>query len=324
MPDQEQDQVLALSEDRLAELGLTSLEIADAIEAAIRSEADGQVWTAPKSAVLPGDGRYLMTTLSAADNPQLSVVKSVMVSPGNKERGLPGIDGTILLHDSETGRLRAIMGARWVTGVRTAGLSAVVARRLANPESRAIAFVGCGVQASSHLESFATLFPLAEVRAFGRGKTNVERLCEEARGMGLKAKASKTAQEALEGADLIVSSVTLSYEIEPFLDAAWLKPGAFAAITDLALPWKPSSMAAFNRIIIDDERQEASSPRRMVDAPLVTGEIGALISGKLGCSFDPKKRAAFAFRGLAIGDFAISCLAYEKAASAGGNVTLPW
>ncbi len=324
MQGDEQGHFLALSETTLSDLGLSTVEIVDAIEAAVRTEAEGGVWTAPKSALLPGDGRYLMTTLSAADTPGLSVVKDVMVSPRNPERGLPGIDGTIVVHDSETGQLRAVIGARWITAVRTAGLSAVVARRLANPNSRTIAFVGCGVQARSHLEAFAALFPLSEARAFGRGRANVESLCDMAQGLGLTAKACATPKDALEGADLIVTSVTLSFEIEPFLDARWLKPGAFATITDMALPWMPESMAAFDTIIIDDERQEASSPKRMVGAELVTGELTALVSDKLGRSYDPTKRSAFTFRGLAIGDFAIACLAYQKARDTGQGVRVTW
>ena len=39
-------------------------------------------------------------------------------------------------------------------------------------------------------------------------------------------------QQRVRDADLIVSSVTLAFDLEPFVDAGWLKPGAFAAVTD--------------------------------------------------------------------------------------------
>jgi ornithine cyclodeaminase/alanine dehydrogenase len=65
-----------------------------------------------------------MTTLSAGDAPQIAVVKSVMVSPRNPARGLPAIEGAILLQSSETGRPLALMEAGWVTAVPTAGLGA--------------------------------------------------------------------------------------------------------------------------------------------------------------------------------------------------------
>ena len=53
----------------------------------------------------------LMTTLAASDTPPVSVVKFVMVSPDNPRIGLPSINGSIMLHDSRTGALRAVLDA---------------------------------------------------------------------------------------------------------------------------------------------------------------------------------------------------------------------
>lgn len=317
------DQFLLLSDADLAGLGLSGVRIVDAIEAAIMQDAAGDIWTTPKSAVLPGDGRYMMTTLAAADNPSLTTVKSVMVSPRNPDRGRPGIDGAILVQDSETGQLRAVTEAGWITGVRTAGLSAVAARRLANPAAASVAFIGCGMQARSHLSVFADLFPLTSIRAFGRGQVNIDRLCDMARGMGLEATASATAQEAITGADLIVTSVTLSYEIEPFLDARWMKPGAFATVTDLGLPWKPQGMEVLAPLFIDDQVQEDASPKKLVDPGLVTGDLKALLTDGPG-AFNADARRAFLFRGLGIGDFAIARLGYLTAMEKGAGQSVGW
>lgn len=308
---------LYLSDETLAGLGLTSAQIADCIEAAIKAEAAGTLWTAPKCAFVPGDGRYMMATLAATDTPQVVAVKSVMVSPDNPARGLPSINGAILLLDSKTGLLRAVMDANWVTEVRTAGLSAVVAKRLADPQSASIGFIGCGVQARSHLAAFADLFPVREIRAFGRGQANIDLLCDTARARGLAARACATARETLEGADLVVTSVPAAGELTPFLDATWLKPGAFAAITDLARPWMPETMAGFGTVVIDSLEQEAASPHKMADPKLITGDLGGLVTGKLGAAFAPGKRSAFAFRGIAVGDIAVAGLAYQRAMAAG-------
>jgi len=317
------DKFLLLSDADLAGLGLSGVQIVDAIEAAILKEAAGEIWTTPKSAVLPGDGRYMMTTLAAADNPSLTVVKSVMVSPRNPDRGRPGIDGAILIQDSETGQLRAVAEAGWITGVRTAGLSAVAARRLANPAAQSVAFIGCGVQARSHLSVFADLFPLTSIRAFGRGQVNVDRLCDMARAMGLEASAPATAKQAITGADLIVTSVTLSYEIEPFLDARWLKPGAFATVTDLGLPWKPEGMEVISPLYIDDQAQEDASPKKLVEPGLVTGDLKALLSDGPG-AINADSRRAFLFRGLGIGDFAIARLGYLNAMEKRAGQSARW
>ena len=304
-----------LSDEALAGLGITTADVIDCIEAALRAQAEGKVWAAPKASILPGDGRYIMATLAASDSPRIIAVKSVIVSPRNPARGLSGINGSIMLLDSETGQLLAVLDANWVTAVRTSGLSAVVARRLANPQSASIAFVGCGVQAHSHLDAFSELFPLTGIRAFGRGRANVEKLCAAARDRGLEAVASASAQEALEGADLVVTSITLSYDVAPFLDARWLKPGAFAAMTDLAIPWMPEGMTAFDTIVIDDNEQEAAMEKPMVDRGLITGDMTELVTGSVSAAFSPEQRSALVFRGLAIGDFAVASLAYAKSAS---------
>ena len=98
---------------------------------------------------------------------------------------------------------------------------------------------------------------------------NTDRLCERGRELGLVAKPRHSAEEALTGADLVVTSVTLDYSIEPFLDARWLKPGAFAAITDLCIPWIPETMDSFGTVVIDDREQEDASESKMVRPDLV-------------------------------------------------------
>lgn len=318
------DGVLLLSDAVLGGLGIAQTEIADCIEAAVSAQATGDVWTVPKSALLPGDGRYLMTTLSASDSPQISVVKSVMVSPRNPGRGLPAIEGAILLQSSETGRPLALMEAGWVTAVRTAGLSTVAARRLADPASAHAAFIGAGVQARSHLDAFAATFPLERITVYSRGSANTERLCAHARAKGLEAQACTTPEEALRSADLVVSSVTLSFSMEPFIDAHWLKTGAFAAITDACVPWQPDRMSGFGSICIDDLAQEKSSANPMLDLALVSADLAGLITGRMPMVFDPGTRSAFAFRGLAIGDYAVACLAYERARAAGLGTQASW
>lgn len=311
---------LYLPDSVLGTLGIGTADIVGAIEAAVAGQAANAVWTAPKAALMPGDGRYMMTTLSVADEPGVTVVKSVMVSPDNPSRGLPGINGAILVTDARTGLLRAVVGANWVTAVRTAGLSAVAATRLADPASRSIAFVGCGVQALSHLDAFCDIFPIAEIRAVGRGRANAERLCDAARAKGLSATVETDARAALETADIVVSSITLDYTIAPFLDARWLKPGAFAAITDLAIPWHPEGMPAFGTVVIDDREQEAASPKPMIAPDLISADLTDIATGRIAVAHDPSRPSAFVFRGIAIGDLAVTALALERAEAAGAGI----
>jgi ornithine cyclodeaminase/alanine dehydrogenase len=310
-----------LPDATLESLGISPIEVIEAVEAALVAKAESRLHTAPKSVILPGDGRYLMSTLAAGD-PGYVVVKQVSVCPDNAERDLPTINGAILVLDGETGLLRALLGASWVTACRTAALSAVAARRLAHPEAGTLALIGSGVQARSHLAAFADLFPLKRVSVLGRGQANIDLLCDQARGLGLDAKAMDDPEKALANADLVVSAVTLDNSIEPFLDARWLKPGAFASMTDACIPWRPDTLTAFGRLIVDDREQEAASGRPMLPPDLITDDLVGLVVGT-SRDIDRMAPSGFAFRGLALGDYAAAVLALERAEERDAGLLIP-
>jgi len=309
-------QPLYLSDADIGALGITPPQMADAIEAALRDKTAGRLHVTPKSAILPGEGRYMMSTLSVGDGPGLTVLKAVTVAPGNPARDLPGILGAILVMDAQTGAPVAVMDAGWITAHRTAGLTAVAARRLAPKDARVVTFVGTGVQARSHLDAFAAMFPLAEVRALGRGRPNLMRLRDKATDMGLTFREADGPEDAVRGADLVVSSLTLNYDTTPFLDARLLKPGAFAAITDLGIPWLGTSWDAFGTVAVDDRQQEETAERPILPPQNIAADLAELVTGD-PITPDPAKPSALAFRGIALGDFAATALVLETARAKG-------
>ena len=308
------DDFLHLPDTALEALGIPPSDLADAIEEALIAKSEGRLHVTPKSALLPGEGRYMMSTLSTGDT-GLTILKTVTVSPENPGRGLPAINGAILALDAETGLLKAVLGANWITAHRTAALSAVAARRLADPASTTIGFIGCGVQAHSHLTAFRDMFPLTRALAHGRGETNRNILLDAARQAGLTAEAA-TPDEVLEQSDIVVTSVTLDYTIQPFLDARRMKPDAFAAITDLCIPWHQSGLSHFQTLIVDDLEQERATDKPLTDASTITGDLTDLVTGKVPSTSRP---AAFAFRGIALGDYAAATLALARAEASGAG-----
>ena len=306
-----------LTETFLAQLPISTADMVSEIERQITGQRHGEVWCAPKAAVWPGDDRYIMATLGIASEPRIVACKALVLNPRNAGRGLPTINSLITLQDGETGLPIAVLDGNWVTAKRTAGLSAVAARRLARADSATVAFIGCGVQARGHLQAFADLFPLREVRAFGRGSKNRDALCELARSRGLSAIPSASAKDAIDGADIIVTTLNLVPEPVPFLDGRWLKAGSFTTMTDLALPWLPDTMSSFDRIIIDDLEQEAKMAKSMVNPDLVAGDLAQLVCGDVPGRQNAAERLTFAFRGVAIGDLALAGLAYARAKAMG-------
>jgi ornithine cyclodeaminase/alanine dehydrogenase-like protein (mu-crystallin family) len=306
-----------LTEALLSQLSISTSDMVSEIERQITGQRRGEVWCAPKAAVWPGDERFIMATLGIASEPRIVAAKALVLNPRNAERGLPTLNSLITLLDGETGLPIAVVDGNWVTAKRTAGLSAVAAKRLARADSATVAFIGCGVQARGHLEALSDLFPLREIRAFGRGSLNRDALCQLARSRGIAAIPCDAAREAVDGADMIVTTLTLVPEPVPFLDARWLKAGSFTTMTDLALPWLPETMSSFDRIIIDDLEQEAKMSKPMVKSSLVAGDLTELVCGDVPGRQSAGERTTFAFRGLAVGDLAVAGLAFVRAKSIG-------
>jgi ornithine cyclodeaminase/alanine dehydrogenase-like protein (mu-crystallin family) len=309
--------VRILSAADLQKLAIHTDDVIASIEKLLVNLPKGTVFSAPKAVMTPSDGRYMMAALAAADDPQILAVKTVVLNAENAKRGLPTINGVVTLMDSVTGQAIGLVEGNWITAVRTAGLSASAAKRLANPAASHVAFLGTGVQAQSHLDAFADLFPLKHVSIFGRGRPNIDALAARARSLGLDVEICATPETAMRDADLVVTTLTRDPARPRFLDASVLKPGSFAAIVDLAEPWKQETFTAFERLVIDDLEQEASAHAKLAPTELVSGDLGQLVRGEIKGRTSPAQRTAFVFRGFGIGDLALAGLAYVRAEAAG-------
>jgi ornithine cyclodeaminase/alanine dehydrogenase len=157
------------------------------------------------------------------------------------------------------------------------------------------------------------MFPLERIKVFGRGQANIDGLCRLADELGLASEVCDSGKDAVADADLVVTSVTYSAQLVPFLDANWLAPGCFATITDLGAPWQKDSFTMFDRIVIDDLEQEAVSPNKLAAPELVTGDLSGLVLENFKGRGGQDDRTAFVFRGHALGDLALAALAFQKA-----------
>lgn len=315
--------LLYLDRDTVESLGLTAVETVAQIEHLCRERDAQRVLNAPKSVLRPVDDVLFMSTLAVSEDPPFTAVKALGVNAANAHRGMETIGSTITLFDRETAYPVAVMDGSWITEVRTAALSTVAAKHFARPESETIAFIGAGAQARSHLDAFLDLFPLREVRLFGRGEANRKMLCRKAEALGLAAIDCDDPRQTIEGADLIVSSIPGATGLEPFLETGWVKPGAYVNLIDLARTWRPETLDQFDRIIIEDAAQEATMADQMIPGNLIGDDLLDLVTGRISGRQNAQERIAFIFRGLAIGDLALAILTYQRALETGVGTSLP-
>ena len=317
--------LLYLSRADVEATGLGPAELIAAIEAAFAALAAGSARVGSKGRVQLGTGWFFQSLVGAIDESGLAGTKCFGVSPDNPARGLPNVCATIMLNERETGLPLAIMDGNWITGARTAAVSAAGAKRLAREDAETVAFIGCGVQARSHAIYLRHVRPgLKEAAVLGRGAAGRDAFAAWLREQGWQVRLAADADDVLAGADVVVSTVPEYEGGRAFLDAKRLKPGAFVAAVDLGRSWLPD-YTAFDLIATDDanESRELVAHGRLKAPAEFGADLGAMLTGKHAGRRRPEERVFFAFAGHVLGDIAAASAVYARATEMGLGTKLP-
>ena len=162
---------LYLSRADVASAGLGVSAMIGLLETAFREKGHGRIEMPPKPGVHTRPDAFLHAMPAYIPAMQAAGIKWVGGYPDNHTRGLPYITGLLVLNDVDTGLPYAVMDCTWITAYRTAAASALSARYLARPDSRAAGILACGVQGHTNLEALAAVFPVARVYAYDIGRT---------------------------------------------------------------------------------------------------------------------------------------------------------
>lgn len=251
--------------------------------------------------------------------------KVITVFPGNDATPYESHIGVILYFDDTHGRLLAIIDASSVTAIRTAAVSGLATRLLANPTASRVAILGAGVQGMTHLDAMRAARDVSQVVVWSRSADRCERFVRWAREhRGVEVHACATAEEAVRGAD-IVCTVTASRE--PVLKGEWVAPGTHinAVGASIASARELDTQAVvLSRLYVDrrestmNEAGDFLIPRaeEAIDNDHILGEIGELLVGRATGRTDPQQRTLFKSLGLAVEDVASARFIYERALEA--------
>ncbi len=283
----------------------------EALEAAFRNPAN-----VPARLQLDA-GRGLMWVMPAAAGAALGV-KLVTQFEGNASRGLDRIQGVYLYLDAETGRLLALLDGRVLTGIRTAAVSALATRYLANPGPATLAVFGTGVQARAHLEAMRTLFEIREALVCGSTREKTRAFAE---AHGCRA----ATVEDCYAATLICACTTSR---APLWDGARLRAGTHVNAVGNARPDSSELDEATVRRarVAVDTREGALAEAGDLRLPLAAGtiapdhiaaELAEIVRGEKKVRRSAEEITLFKSVGYALSDLALARLAYEQAAARG-------
>lgn len=225
--------------------------------------------------IMPGDG------------PAAFGAKLVSLFAENPARGLPLIQGCILLFDRETGTPSALVEGASVTAIRTAAASGAATRALAREDASVLALLGYGAQAETHLEAMRCVRPVREVRVWGPSLEKASRFAAAHTDNDVAVSAVATAREAVSGADLVCA---VSAASEPIIDGRRLAKGCHVNLVGSHSPTtREADSETMRRArvfteITDFAMKEAGDILLAIEEGFLTedglaGEIGAVIDG---------------------------------------------
>ena len=295
--------VLVLGEEEVRQL-LTMDECIEAMDEVLQALARGELYQPLRSVARPADTDTLiglMPSRRGGERP-LWALKEIVIAPGNPARGLDAHQGAVLLHDGETGELRAMLNASPVTEIRTAAVSAVATRALAPDGVSTVAILGAGVQGRSHAEAMRAVLGDVELRTWSR-------------------RDGGTPEEILRGAQVVCTCTSAR---EPVLRREWLAPGAHVNAVGSSLPSVrelDAGTVAEATLFVDRRESAVNEAGDLLLAGFgeerIAAELGEVLTGAHPGRTRPDELTVFKSLGLGVEDLAAAELVVRKAREQG-------
>jgi ornithine cyclodeaminase/alanine dehydrogenase-like protein (mu-crystallin family) len=315
--------LLVLNQSEIEQL-LPMHECITVMADALITLAKGQVHLPLRMVVRPPEAAGVMALMPAyiaGENAALGV-KVINVFNGNPAKGKDSHQGAVLLFEAETGEPLAMMNASAITAIRTAAVSGVATRLLANAEAGDVAIIGSGVQARSHLAAMTCVRAIKRVRVVSRHFDHAQGFAAEIQTQyAFPIEPVKTVEAAVRNADLIVTATSSS---EPIIERDWIATGAHLNVIGASQPHAreidTATMVAASLFVdrrestLNESGDYLQAAREGVIGPEhIRAEIGEVLIGAKPGRTRPDEITLFKSLGLAVEDVATAAYLYQQA-----------
>lgn len=137
----------------------------DAAEEAFQIQASGEFSLPDRLSYPQKNGIY---NVMPCFTPRYISNKLLTTYPINQSRGLPTINGVVLLADAELGLPLAMIDGPYLTGIRTGAMGGISSKYLAPENASSLAVIGAGVQGIWQTLSVAAIRPIRDVYVYAR------------------------------------------------------------------------------------------------------------------------------------------------------------
>lgn len=320
----EEPQFLYLTRGEVGNLGISYEAMIDGVEAAFRAWTEGKAIAHPKVASLTDVGSFFYSLNACSPLLGYSICHNSMGVQAELARpGMHHLNGMQILSDYRTAQPLAAIDTFWASTWIPAAVSGLAARLFARPDSRTLGVIATGAQARVHVPALRAVLPIERVVAYNRSRAGAESFAREFADSGIEVEVTEDPRQAVEAADVLVTAVPVSNNIVPFLDPAWVRPGTWLSLVDLARSWLPG-LEAFELRVTDDHAQalhEFEIGRFKLAGPF-DADLKDLVSGARSAAPAPGDRRLICHSGHAMGILALAKLVYEAALAQGVGTRL--
>ena len=273
-----------------------------------------------KSARLACHSEVGVIELMPVADAQRFAFKYVNGHPQNTARGMFTVMAFGVLAEVDTGYPLLLSELTLTTALRTAATSALVAKKLARPESRSMALIGNGAQSEFQALAFHTLLGITEFRAFDVDPGATNKLIRNlAAYPALRVTRAPSIAHAVRGAD-IVTTVTADKTRATILTPEMIEPGMHINAVGGDCPGKTELHADVlrgARVVVEYEPQtriEGDIQQLPADFPVT--ELWRVLSGLAAGREHAQQVTVFDSVGFALEDYSalrhVHALALER------------
>ena len=254
-------------------------------------------------------------------------LKQMVVCPANRKTGGDPLQGSVILQDGDNGRILAIADAPTLTEIRTAAVSGLATKVLANKAAKTVAIIGVGIQAGAHVSALRTVLPNATIVAWGRNPDRAARF-GEAHGVGIV----ESLEAAVREADVVCTATSAT---DPIIRREWIRPGchlnAVGSSRSTHVELFPETVAAASVFV---DRREAALKESgdilgaikagLISASHIQAELGEVLVGRHPGRRSDDEFTLYKSLGLGTQDLAAIEAAVECARAKGCGAELDW
>ncbi|KAA9009140.1 ornithine cyclodeaminase [Histidinibacterium aquaticum] len=227
--------------------------------------------------------------------------------PRNTKSGLQTVTAFGLLANMHTGYPILLTEMTLLTALRTAAMSALAAKHLAPANAKVMAVIGNGAQCEFQCTAFSAICGIDTVRLYDTDRAATEKAARNLAGRGLSITVCDTAEEAIEGAQ-IITTVTADKRNATVLTGNMVAPGTHINAVGGDSPGKTEVAAdVLHRAGIFVEfppQTRIEGEIQQLDPDYPVTELWEVMAGKTEGRTDQQQITLFDSVGFAIEDFA--------------------